>query len=490
MLPVIPNPFRKLLWMMLALAATLAGCGMEFPEPGPCRCDHPSPTHRQPGLLCRSICAEIRGAGPDTGRVARCGPGVFLHAGCGGGAAHRPSRCRGCDLAQTRSRCPFLWRGAADVPAVRKGRRSRNNVRWAQDIDEIQQVIGETARALGSPEQGLAVAGEMRTRLASLLSSGSADASGSSDANASDSNGASGDGNANTRAGRANVLYMTPTGVTSGPGSLIHEMLTAAGLENFQTRPGWWPIPLERLAYEQPDLLAVAFHESLADHPHVWSAIRHPVAQALLDRGNRYPDRGRVDGLRGLVPDGCRGIAGPGRRSGKRPGRARPTSLGALPQRDERIQADWTVPGLRGRSVRRLSLRLYTAWNRPGCRGAGGRRHTRRSTGRGPYPAAQGDDSVCGRRGSGRQRCGAAGTTPQPSRRAGRARCFRGLVAGGNRRVVLRLRGGQRVGHAGGRDRRRPRGDGADRARRAANRIDRNADPDRRGAVEFSPAPR
>ena len=85
---------------------------------------------------------------------------------------------------------------------------------------------------------------------------------------------------------------MTPTGVTSGPGSLIHEMLTAAGLENFQTRPGWWPIPLERLAYEQPDLLAVAFHESLADHPHAWSAIRHPVARALLDRETVIPIEG------------------------------------------------------------------------------------------------------------------------------------------------------------------------------------------------------
>ncbi len=145
------------------------------------------------------------------------------------------------------------------------------NLRWARNIDEILVAIGDAAVALGSPARGVAVADEMRTRLTSLRTS-------------RDDGGDGGDG--------TDVLYMTPTGVTTGPGSLIHEMLATAGLVNFQSRPGWWPIPLERLAYEQPDLLAVAFHEGLADHPHVWSAIRHPVARTLLEGETVIP----VDG--------------------------------------------------------------------------------------------------------------------------------------------------------------------------------------------------
>ena len=78
------------------------------------------------------------------------------------------------------------------------------------------------------------------------------------------------------------VLYMTPAGVTAGEGTLVHELFVAAGLENFQDRPGWNPLPLERLAYERPDLIAAAFFESQTNHVDNWSAARHPVAQAQL----------------------------------------------------------------------------------------------------------------------------------------------------------------------------------------------------------------
>ena len=82
-----------------------------------------------------------------------------------------------------------------------------------------------------------------------------------------------------------NALYMTPAGVTSGPGTLVHEMLLAAGLENFEQQPGWRSIPLERLAYESPDLVAAAFFELKTNHPSLWSAMRHPVArQQVRDR--------------------------------------------------------------------------------------------------------------------------------------------------------------------------------------------------------------
>ncbi len=78
------------------------------------------------------------------------------------------------------------------------------------------------------------------------------------------------------------ALYMTPTGVTSGPGTLVHEMIRAAGFKNFEQRPGWWSVPLERLAYEQPDLVIGAFFDHKTNHPSQWSAMRHPVAKRQL----------------------------------------------------------------------------------------------------------------------------------------------------------------------------------------------------------------
>ena len=122
-----------------------------------------------------------------------------------------------------------------------------HNVAWAEDIETVSKVVLDTARALGSAQQGLAVVALMQARLAALPSP---------------EPGVEG-------------LYMTPSGVTSGPGSLVHEIIVAAGLENFQRQPGWRPIPLERLVYEQPDFVLPAFFDSLTNHPDAWSPMRH-----------------------------------------------------------------------------------------------------------------------------------------------------------------------------------------------------------------------
>lgn len=78
------------------------------------------------------------------------------------------------------------------------------------------------------------------------------------------------------------ALYMAQGGVTSGKGSLVHELMVAAGLSNFQDRASWNPIPLERLAYERPDLVVASFFENDAGGTHNWSAARHPIAQKQL----------------------------------------------------------------------------------------------------------------------------------------------------------------------------------------------------------------
>ncbi len=88
------------------------------------------------------------------------------------------------------------------------------------------------------------------------------------------------------RENKSSAFYMTSSGVTSGAGSLMHEMLLAAGLDNFQEKPGWHPIPLERLIFEQPDVVAAAFFETGNQYRSIWSAARHPVAQQQLKGAN------------------------------------------------------------------------------------------------------------------------------------------------------------------------------------------------------------
>lgn len=128
------------------------------------------------------------------------------------------------------------------------------NVAWASDIDDVKRVIGEMAEGLGEAARGDAVIAEMNARLEAIKKNSQ----------------------------NQTALYMTPAGVTTGPGSLVHEMLRAAHLNNFQEESGWRSIPLERLAYEQPDLVATAFFDAKTDHPDAWSAMRHPIARAQL----------------------------------------------------------------------------------------------------------------------------------------------------------------------------------------------------------------
>lgn len=139
----------------------------------------------------------------------------------------------------------------AGVPVLQVG--------WAstvdgEELDSIPSLIQHMADGLGQSERGRALVAEFRARLAAIQ----------------------------PRDDGGDTLYMTPSGVTTGPGSLVHELLLAAGLTNFQRKPGWRSIPLERLAYEQPDMVAAAFFESRTNHPNAWSAMNHPVARAQL----------------------------------------------------------------------------------------------------------------------------------------------------------------------------------------------------------------
>lgn len=139
----------------------------------------------------------------------------------------------------------------AGVPVLQLG--------YSGTLADVRAEVVRVARQLGVPGSGQTLAAQMDRRLAALRAKADAGQEGAREA-----------------------LYMTPGGVTTGPGSLIAEMLAAAGLRNFQREPGWHPLPLERLAYERPDIVAAAFFGSVAGNPDGWSAARHPVARAQL----------------------------------------------------------------------------------------------------------------------------------------------------------------------------------------------------------------
>ena len=127
---------------------------------------------------------------------------------------------------------------------------------WTGDLDDVKQVIQDTADALGESQRGSNIVDDIDARLAALPQHDD----------------------------KPTVLYMTPAGATTGPGSLVNEALSIAGLENFQQQPGWRSLPLERLAYEQPDMVAASFFERQKSYSrNSWSATRHPVARDQME---------------------------------------------------------------------------------------------------------------------------------------------------------------------------------------------------------------
>ena len=137
-------------------------------------------------------------------------------------------------------------------------------VGWAPDLPAVLSNTQRIADGLGQHARGAAVVAEAQVRLDEISRSATG----------------------------KTALYMTPAGVTTGPGSLVHELMSAAGLKNFQTEPGWHSLPLERLAREQPDLVAAARFGAPTYQPDAWSPSKHPVARALLNGHRTVPLEG------------------------------------------------------------------------------------------------------------------------------------------------------------------------------------------------------
>lgn len=126
---------------------------------------------------------------------------------------------------------------------------------FAEDFDGVRANIRAMAQAMGQVERGETLIADMDRKLAAV---------------------------GRTNGAPRKLLYLTPAGVTSGEGTLVHELILAAGLDNFEREAGWRPIPLERLAREQPDRIGAASFGAKADNTDAWSSARHPIAQKQL----------------------------------------------------------------------------------------------------------------------------------------------------------------------------------------------------------------
>lgn len=132
------------------------------------------------------------------------------------------------------------------------------NIGWAADMDGIKSVTMDMARGLGAVDSGAVIKGQALVTQIDARLSALPDASGKT------------------------ALYVTPSGVTSGTGSLVNEILHTAGYQNFETRAGWHSLPLERLTREQPDITAAAFFDTKSQNKDMWSAARHPIAKTAM----------------------------------------------------------------------------------------------------------------------------------------------------------------------------------------------------------------
>ncbi len=124
---------------------------------------------------------------------------------------------------------------------------------FANDFAGIRANVRATAAALGQSERGEALVIGMDAHLSAM-----------------------------TGAPEHSALYLTPSGATTGEGTLIDATLEAAGLENAAPGTGWRSLPLEQLAQEAPELVVTAFMDDQSAPPDGWAVASHPVFQRLI----------------------------------------------------------------------------------------------------------------------------------------------------------------------------------------------------------------
>ena len=170
---------------------------------------------------------------------------------------------------------------ASDIPVVQMS--------GAEGFDGVRANITQMAEAFGHPERGRDLIAAMDAQLR---------AAGENPTNKS-------------------ALYLSQGGVVAGRGTSVDEMIRAAGLQNFEGRNGWTTLPLEGLAFSQPDFVIGAFFGEAGKPAAIWSASRHPVAQRLMKNGASIQVDGAATACGGwFVADAVRAMSEAARSAG------------------------------------------------------------------------------------------------------------------------------------------------------------------------------
>lgn len=147
------------------------------------------------------------------------------------------------------------WGGDARLEATLQ-RRGVTVVRIdeASDFDGVRADVRKVAAALGARARGEALVAGMDAKLAKAKGAWKGEP----------------------------ALYFTPSGFTTGPGSLVDAMLRAAGMTNVATGSTWKPIPLERLVMHPPKAFVLGFFDVFAVAMQRWGPGRHAALKARL----------------------------------------------------------------------------------------------------------------------------------------------------------------------------------------------------------------
>jgi len=147
------------------------------------------------------------------------------------------------------------WGGDARL----EGALSRRGIRVvrineATDFDGVRANVREVSAALGQPQAGAGLIARMDAKLARARGAWTGEP----------------------------ALYFTPSGFTTGPGSLVDAMLRAAGMTNLAAGSTWKPIPLERLVIDPPKAFVLGFFDTFAVAMQRWGPGRHPALKRRL----------------------------------------------------------------------------------------------------------------------------------------------------------------------------------------------------------------
>lgn len=147
------------------------------------------------------------------------------------------------------------WGGDARLERTLRARGVRVvRIGEATDFDGVRANVRAVSAALGRPAQGEALVARMNAQLAEAHGAWKG----------------------------APALYLTPSGFTTGPGSLVDAMMRAAGMTNLATGSTWKPIPLERLVMHPPQAFVLGFFDAFAVAMQRWGPGRHAALKKRL----------------------------------------------------------------------------------------------------------------------------------------------------------------------------------------------------------------